>query len=393
MPFESKAQARACYAANDPSWDCEEFSAATDFSRLPARKKKPVMKKDANFYAGAVKAAYALPSSLLRSAPSVAGSMAKNWFSRAAKPMATQAAIGGGMGALGGGMEGGWGGAASGALSGAAQGAAFGGLGQVGAPGGKINTGFNRTMGGLQGRMWGGLAGGLGDVAAQAAGVDTGGALTGLGTMAGMGYGAARGTNFGRGLVQGAARPFTKAFEMAGQHAPGSMYSFGRNAIPYVGAGAPGTAQTLGRMAGMGAVGAGAAYGGYNALTGGIQDAVQTGVHQGGRAVAGDALTAIDKILPYWQHQAQQQFGQWGDQALQAKLQQLGLMDQSGQLTPLTPVYNQVGQLPGQAYNMIAQLLGGGQSQQQQAAAGPSDGNYMKAMQRSYATGGSGGGT
>jgi SPP1 gp7 family putative phage head morphogenesis protein len=37
-PFVSEAQRRACYAADDPNWDCEEWEAATDGKRLPARK-------------------------------------------------------------------------------------------------------------------------------------------------------------------------------------------------------------------------------------------------------------------------------------------------------------------------------------------------------------------
>jgi SPP1 gp7 family putative phage head morphogenesis protein len=37
-PFVSEAQRRACYAADDPDWDCEEWEAATDGKKLPARK-------------------------------------------------------------------------------------------------------------------------------------------------------------------------------------------------------------------------------------------------------------------------------------------------------------------------------------------------------------------
>ena len=29
MPFKSKAQRRACYAKNDPNWDCEEWEEST----------------------------------------------------------------------------------------------------------------------------------------------------------------------------------------------------------------------------------------------------------------------------------------------------------------------------------------------------------------------------
>jgi hypothetical protein len=37
MPFKSKAQRRACYAANDPDWDCGEWESKTP-ARLPERK-------------------------------------------------------------------------------------------------------------------------------------------------------------------------------------------------------------------------------------------------------------------------------------------------------------------------------------------------------------------
>ena len=40
MPFVSKSQAAACYAKNDPNWDCSEWAAKTDFSKLPKRKRK-----------------------------------------------------------------------------------------------------------------------------------------------------------------------------------------------------------------------------------------------------------------------------------------------------------------------------------------------------------------
>lgn len=32
------AQARACFARNDPSWNCKKWAKETDFSRLPERK-------------------------------------------------------------------------------------------------------------------------------------------------------------------------------------------------------------------------------------------------------------------------------------------------------------------------------------------------------------------
>lgn len=34
MPFKSKAQARACYAKQDPDWDCDEWASETDFRYL-----------------------------------------------------------------------------------------------------------------------------------------------------------------------------------------------------------------------------------------------------------------------------------------------------------------------------------------------------------------------
>lgn len=40
MPFKSMDQARACYAKNDPNWDCSEFSKVTDFTKLPKKVKK-----------------------------------------------------------------------------------------------------------------------------------------------------------------------------------------------------------------------------------------------------------------------------------------------------------------------------------------------------------------
>lgn len=46
MPFKSKAQRRACYAKNDPNWDCEEWEEETpDNKRLPEKKKKKNGKK------------------------------------------------------------------------------------------------------------------------------------------------------------------------------------------------------------------------------------------------------------------------------------------------------------------------------------------------------------
>lgn len=42
MPFVSKAQRRACYAKNDPRWNCEEWERETKRmkKRLPERKRK-----------------------------------------------------------------------------------------------------------------------------------------------------------------------------------------------------------------------------------------------------------------------------------------------------------------------------------------------------------------
>jgi hypothetical protein len=39
MPFQSKAQARACFAKNDPDWNCEEWADKTNFKKLPEKKK------------------------------------------------------------------------------------------------------------------------------------------------------------------------------------------------------------------------------------------------------------------------------------------------------------------------------------------------------------------
>jgi hypothetical protein len=41
MPFKSKAQMKACYAANNPKWDCEKWAKETkNIGKLPTRKKK-----------------------------------------------------------------------------------------------------------------------------------------------------------------------------------------------------------------------------------------------------------------------------------------------------------------------------------------------------------------
>jgi hypothetical protein len=39
MPFQSKAQRRACYAKKDPNWDCGEWESHTH-GDLPERKKQ-----------------------------------------------------------------------------------------------------------------------------------------------------------------------------------------------------------------------------------------------------------------------------------------------------------------------------------------------------------------
>lgn len=46
MPFKSKAQSKACYAKKDPNWNCKEWSAKTDTSKLPER----VTKKKKGLY-------------------------------------------------------------------------------------------------------------------------------------------------------------------------------------------------------------------------------------------------------------------------------------------------------------------------------------------------------
>lgn len=40
MPFKSKSQRRACYAKNDPKWDCAKWEKETKKKNLPERKKK-----------------------------------------------------------------------------------------------------------------------------------------------------------------------------------------------------------------------------------------------------------------------------------------------------------------------------------------------------------------
>ena len=41
MPFLSKSQIRACYAANDPNWNCKEWTNKTrNIKKLPERVKK-----------------------------------------------------------------------------------------------------------------------------------------------------------------------------------------------------------------------------------------------------------------------------------------------------------------------------------------------------------------
>lgn len=44
MPFKSKSQRRACYAAHDPNWDCGEWESHTK-GKLPEK----VMKKEHTF--------------------------------------------------------------------------------------------------------------------------------------------------------------------------------------------------------------------------------------------------------------------------------------------------------------------------------------------------------
>ncbi len=45
MPFLSKSQRRACYAAHDPNWDCGEWESETP-SNLPERVKKKKKKHE-----------------------------------------------------------------------------------------------------------------------------------------------------------------------------------------------------------------------------------------------------------------------------------------------------------------------------------------------------------
>lgn len=41
MPFKSKAQVKACYAAKDPKWDCKKWAKETpNMKSLPAKVKK-----------------------------------------------------------------------------------------------------------------------------------------------------------------------------------------------------------------------------------------------------------------------------------------------------------------------------------------------------------------
>ena len=41
MPFKSKAQWRACFAKNDPNWDCGEWADSTpSYKELPKKKKE-----------------------------------------------------------------------------------------------------------------------------------------------------------------------------------------------------------------------------------------------------------------------------------------------------------------------------------------------------------------
>lgn len=41
MPFKSKAQVRACYAKNDPNWDCSKWAKKTkSIKSLPKKVKK-----------------------------------------------------------------------------------------------------------------------------------------------------------------------------------------------------------------------------------------------------------------------------------------------------------------------------------------------------------------
>lgn len=50
MPFKSKAQMKACYAAKDPKWDCEKWGKETKNAKdlpekMPPKKPKVTRKK------------------------------------------------------------------------------------------------------------------------------------------------------------------------------------------------------------------------------------------------------------------------------------------------------------------------------------------------------------
>ena len=40
MPFKSKAQRKACYAQNNPKWDCKKWDKETKGNKLPKRLSK-----------------------------------------------------------------------------------------------------------------------------------------------------------------------------------------------------------------------------------------------------------------------------------------------------------------------------------------------------------------
>ena len=49
MPFKNLAQSKACFAkkraGTNGSWNCDEFAKATDYSKLPEKKKVKKWKK------------------------------------------------------------------------------------------------------------------------------------------------------------------------------------------------------------------------------------------------------------------------------------------------------------------------------------------------------------
>jgi len=74
MPFQSKSQARACFAKDDPDWNCEEWAAKTDFAKLPEKAKKKDSREKRAAEQALAKLALGLSRDQIRSA--VPGSVA-----------------------------------------------------------------------------------------------------------------------------------------------------------------------------------------------------------------------------------------------------------------------------------------------------------------------------